>query len=80
MPLKISLIITWLAMVANLFNPFPEPMDVVLFWAMIAMAIAHVVECYLFRARVAKAGGSAALHYLQILIFGVGHGMTLPQA
>ncbi len=80
MALKISLIITWLAMFANLVTPFPPPMDAILFWGLLLMAAAHVGECFLFRARVAKAGGNPAMHYLQILVFGVGHGMTLPEA
>ncbi len=58
----------------------PLPLGVVASWAVIFMVVVHAVECVVFLPRMKAAGGSLAGHIVQLMIFGVFHANTLPEA
>ncbi len=45
-----------------------------------ALAIAHAVECFLFRRTIAEAPGHPAWHTLNVFLFGVFHMFHMKQA
>ncbi len=75
---KFVVALTWLVCLSSFVVSYPEPWALVLFWMTIALVVSHFMECLVFGNRVKAAGGNAALHYLQIFIFGYFHWKELP--
>jgi len=77
--LKIGLTLFWIACAVSLVIQLPAPIQTVLWWVGGGLLVGHVIECVIFTPRISKAGGNRALHYLQVLLFGVIHAQTLPR-
>jgi uncharacterized protein YhhL (DUF1145 family) len=76
---KIIMSITWLVGLASFFIAMPEPLDTILYWLIVFLVVAHLLECAVFFNRVMKAEGNKFGHFLQIFLFGVFHAMSLPK-
>ena len=76
---KLVTLLIWLACGYNLIVPFADPLGQGLFWLAIFLLLAHTVECVVYASRVKKAAGSNAAHFLQLLVFGYFHAISLPE-
>lgn len=76
--MKAALIGLWVACLVSFLLPASS------FWAtngprvLLALVIAHALECLFFLPRLRRAGGSLAHHLVQTLLFGIVHVRTLP--
>ncbi|MDH1264657.1 MULTISPECIES: DUF1145 domain-containing protein [unclassified Pseudomonas] len=76
---KAAGVLFWGVVLANLAGPFAQPFDLLLNLAGGGLLALHVLELMLFKARW-QAQPAAALHAVQILLFGIFHLLCLPQA
>ncbi len=58
----------------------PVPLEGIARGVFLLMLVAHVVECIVFLPRMRAAGGSLGHHITQVMLFGVLHARTLPEA
>lgn len=58
----------------------PVPLAGIAQGVFLLMLLAHVVECVVFLPRMRAAGGSLGHHITQVMLFGVFHARTLPEA
>jgi len=77
--LKLIVAVTWLACLINLIIPFSAPFDLYAQWFLMAIVVAHIIECIIFSSRVQRAAGNKALNYFLVFIFGYAHAMQLPK-
>ncbi|WP_068545860.1 DUF1145 domain-containing protein [Thalassotalea crassostreae] len=75
--MKLVIAFVWLGCLYNLFVPFGDGLDVMLHWVLIALPLAHLLECIIFRKRVEAAEGDNMHHYIQIFFFGGIHLMHM---
>ena len=76
---KASVLLMIAVIIANLLIRFPAPWDKWLDWAGIFLLVSHAIEVLVFAPRVKNAEGPAAMHYLQLFIFGYFHAETLKE-
>lgn len=77
--LKIGILLLWIACAVNLVLPFPAPWQAILLWTGGILLVTHAIECAVFASRITRAGGNRAMHFIQVLLFGVIHAQTLPR-
>jgi uncharacterized protein YhhL (DUF1145 family) len=75
---KVIVGIAWVYCALSFFAPLPlAGTGRLLFWGLL---IIHAVECAVFLPRMRAAGGSLAHHIVQVMLWGVFYGSTLPEA
>jgi hypothetical protein len=77
---KLVVILTWLFATACLFVESDSIFITggrVIFWL---LAVAHVIECFVFLPKLKAAGGSLPTHILLTLVFGILHANELEAA
>jgi len=71
---KIGVILLWLVLLSAFFVlPDDSPGGRIGRIAFFVTAIAHIVEFFIYRPRLALAEGTMSHHFLQVLIFGMFH-------
>ena len=75
---KVVVGILWVYCALSFVAPLPlAGIGRLLFWVLF---ITHAVECAVFLPRMSAAGGSMAHQIVQVMVWGVIHGRTLPKA
>ena len=77
---KIFTSLAWIAIMINYLLPFGGQLETVLFWTGIGLAVAHLVEFFIYLPQCKRVGGSMANHFIQCLLFGYVHKMWLDLA
>lgn len=73
--------LVWVAIIINLFQPFAAPADTALNIVGAFLLIAHLIECVVYRGKVAQHHSDNKLWgYVLILLFGVIHINSLKEA
>jgi uncharacterized protein YhhL (DUF1145 family) len=75
--IKIGTIIGWLVIFANAISPFGGQIEAILNWTGIGLLIAHILEVIIYLPIINKVGGNKLWHIIQVVIFGVGHFLTM---
>jgi uncharacterized protein YhhL (DUF1145 family) len=75
--IKIGTIIGWLAILANVVMPFGGQIEVILNWSGIGLLVAHALEAIIYLPTINRVGGNKAGHIAQVIIFGVGHFLSM---
>jgi uncharacterized protein YhhL (DUF1145 family) len=74
---KVVVGIVWVYCALCFFAPLPlAGTGRLLFWGLL---IIHAVECVVFLPRMRAAGGSLGQHIVQVMLWGVVYGNTLPK-
>ncbi len=77
--IKIGTIIGWLAILANIIVPFGGQIETILNWSGIGLLAAHTLEVLVYLPLMNKVGGNKAGHIAQVLVFGVGHFLSMQE-
>lgn len=75
---KVIALLFWLAVLANLIQPFAHPFGTLLNAAGALVLLIHIIETLVLRGRL-RGRPRPGMDRLQILLFGVFHFATLPQ-
>lgn len=68
--LKIGLLLVWAGLFATLFIESDHPLVQWGPWLLLAMAVAHVVEFFIFKSTFAQTRGSMFKHFMSTFLFG----------
>ncbi len=77
--IKIGTIIGWLVILANVAMPFGGQLATILNWTGIGLLVAHALEVLAYLPLINKVGGNKASHMVQVLVFGVGHFLSMQE-
>ena len=70
---KAIVAILWLIIIANLVVPFAGEYSVYLKWLGVVLLVAHLIEYFVFSAKIKALGDSTAKAFLMTMIFGVAY-------
>jgi len=70
---KIVVLVTWIGILAAMFLGGDALIGTIGKFLFGFLVVAHVVECFLFRKELEKAGGSLGGHLVQVFLFGIVH-------
>jgi uncharacterized protein YhhL (DUF1145 family) len=77
--IKAATLLLWLIILLNALMPFGEPAHTILNWTGLALIASHAIETLIYLPMIRRAGGSAAMHIVQVMLFGYGHFLVLRQ-